>query len=103
LRERANFFRGACRELGVDIGLSDESAVVPCITGSSAKALRLAQMLGAERVNVQPIFHPAVEEGRARLRFFITAAHSDEQLSRAAALLGRELAVLNRADAEVGS
>lgn len=103
LRERADFFRGACREQGVDIGLSAESAVVPCLTGSSAKALQLAQMLGAEGVNVQPIFYPAVEEGRARLRFFITAAHSDEHLSRTAALLGRELAVLNEAGAEVGS
>ena len=92
LRERADYFRRACREQGVDIGLSAESAVVPCITGSSAKALRLAQALGAAGVNVQPIFYPAVEEGRARLRFFITAEHTEEQLGRTAALLARELA-----------
>ncbi|CAM2910778.1 aminotransferase class I/II-fold pyridoxal phosphate-dependent enzyme [Rariglobus hedericola] len=95
LRERADFFRRACREQGVDIGLSAESAVVPCITGSSTKALRLAEALGAAGVNVQPIFYPAVEEGRARLRFFITAEHTEVQLTRTAVLLGRELAALN--------
>ncbi len=94
LRERAEFFRRKCREHGVNTGLSAESAVVPCITGASDKALRLAQALGAEGINVQPIFYPAVEEGRARLRFFITADHTEEQLSHTAALIGRELAAL---------
>lgn len=94
LRERAEFFRRACRGHGVNTGLSAESAVVPCITGASDKALGLAQALGAEGVNVQPIFYPAVEEGRARLRFFITADHTEEQLSRTAALIGSELAAL---------
>jgi 8-amino-7-oxononanoate synthase len=103
LRERADFFRENCRMKGVDIGLSAGSAVVPCITGSSIRALRLAQTLGAEGVNVQPIFYPAVEEGRARLRFFITAAHTEEQLSRTAVLLGREVALFNEHRVEVGS
>ena len=31
-------------------------------------------------INVQPILHPAVEESAARLRFFITASHTDEQI-----------------------
>jgi hypothetical protein len=31
-------------------------------------------------INVQPILYPAVEESAARLRFFITAAHSEEQI-----------------------
>jgi 7-keto-8-aminopelargonate synthetase-like enzyme len=31
-------------------------------------------------INVQPIVHPAVEEKAARLRFFITSAHTEEQI-----------------------
>jgi 7-keto-8-aminopelargonate synthetase-like enzyme len=31
-------------------------------------------------INVQPILYPAVEERAARLRFFITASHTEEQI-----------------------
>jgi hypothetical protein len=31
-------------------------------------------------VNVQPILYPAVPERAARLRFFLTAAHDEEQI-----------------------
>jgi 7-keto-8-aminopelargonate synthetase-like enzyme len=31
-------------------------------------------------VNVQPILYPAVDESAARLRFFITSEHSEEQI-----------------------
>ncbi len=91
LRERSDFFRARCRERGVDVGASAWAAVVPAIVGDSGRALRVAQALGGRGINVQPIFHPAVEEGRARLRFFISADHSEEQLRRAAEALGEEL------------
>ena len=31
-------------------------------------------------VNVMPILHPAVEESAARLRYFVTTLHSEEQI-----------------------
>jgi 7-keto-8-aminopelargonate synthetase-like enzyme len=31
-------------------------------------------------VSVFPILHPAVEESAARLRFFITSTHTEEQI-----------------------
>ncbi len=91
LRERSDFFRARCREQGVDIGLSAFSAVVPAIVGDSSRALRLAQALGGRGINVQPIFYPAVEEGKARLRFFISADHTEQQLRLTAEVLGEEL------------
>lgn len=96
LRARSEFFRRACRAQGVDIGLSADSAVVPCITGASDKALRLAQALGTVGINVQPIFYPAVEEGKARLRFFVTSDHTEAQLRHTAEVIGRELAAINQ-------
>ncbi|MET0262696.1 MAG: aminotransferase class I/II-fold pyridoxal phosphate-dependent enzyme, partial [Rariglobus sp.] len=95
LLRNTELFRVCCRENGVDIGMSAHSAVVPCMAGTSTRALRLAEALAAAGINVQPVFYPAVEEGRARLRFFITADHTEEQLRTTADLLGRELAVLN--------
>jgi hypothetical protein len=31
-------------------------------------------------VNVQPILYPAVDESAARLRFFMTSVHSEDQI-----------------------
>ena len=43
-------------------------------------ALQISKGLFDRGVNVQPILHPAVEEKAARLRFFITSSHTDEQI-----------------------
>ena len=94
LQARSEFFRRKCRERGIDTGFSQFSAVIPCITGSSDSSLRLSQALEEHGINVQPIFYPAVEEGKARLRFFITSDHTDEQLATTVAILGDELADL---------
>jgi 8-amino-7-oxononanoate synthase len=89
LRARANFFRAACRAHGLDTGASAHSAVIPVITGRDELALGWAQALGDEGINVQPIFHPAVEPGKARLRFFLSSDHTEAQLTRTADALGR--------------
>ncbi len=60
------------------------------ITGSSIKAGKLAQALFARGINVQPILYPAVPERAARLRFFLTAAHSEAQVREAAAIVIEE-------------
>jgi 7-keto-8-aminopelargonate synthetase-like enzyme len=92
LQARSEWFRGRCRDLGLDIGESAHAAIMPCLAGSSERALGLAQALGARGINVQPIFHPAVEEGKARLRFFVTAGHTEAQLDATAAALAAETA-----------
>ena len=40
-----------------------------------------------EGISVHPIIHPAVSEQEARLRFFITADHTDADLERTAEVL----------------
>jgi 7-keto-8-aminopelargonate synthetase-like enzyme len=42
--------------------------------------LQLSEALFLRGINVQPILHPAVEESAARLRFFITAKHTEDQI-----------------------
>ena len=41
-------------------------------------------------VNVQPILYPAVPERAARLRFFVTAAHTEEQVRKTIDILLEE-------------
>jgi 8-amino-7-oxononanoate synthase len=90
LNERARLFLDLAREGGLDVGGSIGAAIVPVITGSSIKAGKLAQALFARGINVQPILYPAVPERAARLRFFLTAAHSEAQVRDAAAILIEE-------------
>ena len=66
---------------GMDTGLSRDSAVIPVIVGDSMKSLRLSHALFERGINVQPIISPAVDEDAARLRFFITSTHTDDQIS----------------------
>src|SRR5690349_3152064 len=90
LNERAGLFLQLAREAGLDTGGSIGAAIVPVITGSSIRAGRLSQAMFQRGVNVQPILYPAVPEGSARLRFFLTAEHTEEQVRRAVAILCEE-------------
>ncbi len=90
VNDRARLFLRLAREGGLDVGGSIGAAIVPIITGGSIRAGRLAQAMFRRGVNVQPILYPAVPERAARLRFFLTAAHSEEQVRDAVRILLEE-------------
>jgi 8-amino-7-oxononanoate synthase len=79
LRERARLFRGLARQSGLALGGAEESPVVPLVLGDSELCVRLSLALLELGINVQPIIYPAVAEDAARLRFFITYSHGEEQ------------------------
>ena len=58
-------------------------------------ALLLSRALFERGINVQPILYPAVEEEKARLRFFITAVHTPEQIQQTVAAVAEELAKID--------
>ena len=93
-RDRARLFVDCAREAGLDTGVSSGTPVVPVIVGSSVLALRLSRMLFEQGINVQPILYPAVEESAARLRFFITSTHTEEQIRTTVAAVGKAMAEL---------
>ena len=95
LRRRAQLFLDLCRRRGIDTGMSEGTAVIPCIVGNSWDCLQLSQALTQRAINVQPILYPAVEEHLARLRFFISAKHTEDELTHTADVLCEELMKLN--------
>ena len=97
LRENADRFRETARAAGIDIGDSADSPVVPCIVGSSERALALATALFDHGFSVNPILYPAVPDDQARLRFFVTSCHSDEQIRYTVKALAEELSLLTDA------
>ncbi|MBS2025774.1 MAG: aminotransferase class I/II-fold pyridoxal phosphate-dependent enzyme, partial [Deltaproteobacteria bacterium] len=100
LHERARLFLKLAKERGIDTGMSDGSAVVPCIVGNSLHSLKLSEALRQRGINVQPILYPAVEETAARLRFFVTATHTEQQIRETVQVLAEELARVRAEDDE---
>jgi 8-amino-7-oxononanoate synthase len=91
LRSRSKLFLELARDCGIDTGFSQGAAVIPAIIGNSIKCMLLSQALAARKINVQPIVHPAVEENAARLRFFISATHSEDEIRHAVQVLAEEI------------
>ncbi|MEM6847202.1 MAG: aminotransferase class I/II-fold pyridoxal phosphate-dependent enzyme [Pseudomonadota bacterium] len=80
------FLNGATA-MGFDVGTSEGSAVIPIIVGDSILAAMVSHKLSKAGVNVQPIIFPAVPENAARLRFFITSNHTDDDVDQTLATL----------------
>ena len=80
LRERSGLFFDLAKAAGLDIGLSQRTAVVPVIIGNSMRCVTLSNALFDRGIYVLPILYPAVKEDAARLRFFLTCDHSEDQI-----------------------
>lgn len=94
LHQRSELFLKLCREADLDTGDSGGTPVIPVITGNSIVALRLSHRLRADGINVQPILYPAVDESSARLRFFITSEHTEEQIRFTVSKVSKHMADL---------
>jgi len=95
LRDRSRLFLSLARDAGLNTGLSDGTPIIPVILGNSHNALRLSYALFDRGISVQPILYPAVEERAARLRFFITSKHSEQQLRDTVQAVAEELAKID--------
>lgn len=96
LRRNAELFLGLAGAAGLATGASAGTPIVPCLLGDSARTLRVADRLYERGVIADPIFHPAVEEGLARLRFFVTSEHREADIRRAVSVLAEEVAAVRR-------
>ncbi len=93
LRANAHLFASAARRADLDIGASEGEAIVPIVTGSSIRAVALSQRLFQRNINVQPIIYPAIPEGLARLRFFLSSEHAPEDIESSVAIIAEEFAL----------
>ncbi len=82
LRERSELFLKLANDCNLDTGTSSDTPVIPIILGSSSRAILVSQMLLERGINARPILYPAVRESAARVRFFLTAEHTEEQIVR---------------------
>ena len=87
LQENGQLFLEMAKKNGFNTGSSQGFAIIPAIAGSSFKATKLSNKLFEHGINVQPIIYPAVEERAARLRFFLSAMHSGQDIRRVCATM----------------
>ena len=98
LRQRSTLFLQQAHAHDLNIGTACGAPVIPLIIGNSLTAVRLSTRLRQLGIQVQPIIYPAVDEAVARLRFFITALHTEEQIVTTVETVAHELAALERSD-----
>jgi 8-amino-7-oxononanoate synthase len=87
-RNAARFAAGL-RALGLPA--VEQSAIFPVVLGDPERALKAAAALRERGVLVKPIRPPTVPEGTSRLRFALSAAHTDAHVDQALDALARAL------------
>lgn len=91
LQHISKYFLEYAQSKGLDTGAAQGYANVPVIVGDSMVAGFMANAIFNRGVYAMPITFPAVKEGTARLRFFISAAHTEENVRTALDIVAEEL------------
>ena len=81
LFSHTRYFRRSLTEAGFTI-LPGEHPIVPLMLGEAALAIKMAEMLLKKGIYAIGVSHPMVPQGAARIRFQMSAAHTEEQVKR---------------------
>jgi 8-amino-7-oxononanoate synthase len=92
LQHNCKYFLDYARKNGLDTGLGMGTAVTPIIVGDSIATVILSQELLSRGINVLPVLYPAVPVKSSRLRFFMTAMHTDKDIETAIDVTIEEMA-----------
>jgi 8-amino-7-oxononanoate synthase len=95
LQKNARLFLSLAQEKSLNTGMSQDSPVIPIIVGDSLKSIQLSQNLFQRGINVPFMIYPSVPQNGARLRFFVTCNHTEEQIRLTVNILAEELAKLS--------
>jgi 8-amino-7-oxononanoate synthase len=89
-------FRALARQRGLNTGNGVGAAICPVIIGDSLPTAVLSQKLFERGINVQPVLYPAVPPKESRLRFFLTAMHTQAELSACIDALAEEVGKIDQ-------
>jgi glycine C-acetyltransferase len=96
LRENTRRLRAALEGAGFTIK-PGQSPILPVMIGDAALAAKMADKLLERGIYVIGFSYPVVAQGQARIRVQVSAAHTPEQIDRAAGAfveVGKELGVV---------
>lgn len=83
LQENGAYALRRAKELGLNTGLAEGTAILPIIVGSSMRAAFLSNLLIEHGICALPIIYPVVAENAARLRLFLSASHHQDSIETA--------------------
>lgn len=87
LRGNAEHMLAAVRDGGWDTGTSGGTPIVPLIVGEPLATIEMSSWLMQHGVCAAPIVEPAVPAGQDRVRLFMSAEHTPDQIARTVELL----------------
>lgn len=88
LRRNTALLRDALTEAGLPL-LAGHTPILPLVMGDPGKTAAFAARCRAEGLLLSAIRPPSVPEGTSRIRLTVTAAHSPDDIDRAASILIR--------------
>ena len=91
LQNNGRQFVEFARAQGLDCGLSWGHGIVPIVIGDALRTVILADKLLERGVYAFPVLPPGVPDHTARLRFFVSAAHTVEDVAHAAVVVASVL------------
>ena len=90
LQENSKLFLQLAQEAGIDTGIAMGTPIIPIICGHNSLALLLSEALYKRGINAQPILYPAVPQEETRVRIFMTASHTEQQIRDSVEILAEE-------------
>jgi 8-amino-7-oxononanoate synthase len=84
----ADYMRNGLRKMGIPI-LESNTPIIPIMTYDNYRTFIATKMLFEEGVYVNPVIVPAVAPGQCLLRTAYTATHTENQMDRAMAVIGK--------------
>ncbi len=86
LWENTEYAKKCLIDANFEIGNS-ESPIIPIFVGENVKTYAFASVLIKNGLYVNPVVHPAVEEGKGILRFSLMATHTYDQINQSVDIL----------------
>jgi 8-amino-7-oxononanoate synthase len=103
LAKNAEMFRQFAHQAGLDTGPAIGRGVVPILFGSSQETMLASQHLLEHGFYCPPIVQIGVPKDQPRLRFFISASHTEDDIRRVIATLGTRPVVAPEVPIQVAS
>jgi 8-amino-7-oxononanoate synthase len=103
LTKNAELFRQCAQEADLDTGPAIGRGVVPILFGSSQETMLASHYLLEQGFYCPPIVQIGVPKDQPRLRFFISATHTEDEIRRVIAALGTRPAAAAEAPEQVAS
>jgi len=97
LAENTHYFREKMAALGFSLGGDGAHPITPVMLMDEKVASEMAQKLLQEGIYARAFTYPVVPKGKARIRVQISAAHTKEQMDKAAAAfekIGKEMRII---------